>query len=588
MPDLAVQLAALRHAADGEGSGNMNKIWMTARIFLPFAAGYYLSYVFRTINAAIADRLTSDMSLNATDLGLLTSVYFLSFASVQLPVGAALDRYGPRRVQSTLLLLAAAGAALFAEATTLPGLLLGRALVGLGVAGALMAGLKAIVLWLPKERLALANGAFIALGTAGAVTATEPVELFLASSDWRHLFALLAALTAATALAIAVLAPNAPAVIATHRGTGGLQTAYRDLRFWRLAPLSASIIGTAWALQGLWAAPWLADVAALQHDAVVHQLFVMAVALCVGALLIGVAADRLRLFGVTPGALLVVFAICFVAAELVLVLRVPIAASVPWAVIAATGAATVLSFAILADYFAPEIAGRANAALGLFHVSGAFVVQSVFGLIIEMWPRDAGGHYPASAYAAAFGATIVLQVASLIWFLVPRGARLEAPAASRATPQMIGEALAAESAPPTSDHDTIRSAFVARAAASRVASIGSFAQIETTDDGFAVRGAYRAHLSVSVEKLATGDPAAEGDVLRKAYLARIIADAAAQPRPRRHAARPPKRSAGKPGRTAPGTKGKTRVPSTSPANAKKRSPSRTKPRAAARPPLRGN
>jgi MFS family permease len=566
----------------------MNKIWMTARVFLPFAGGYYLSYVFRTINAAIADRLASEMSLNATDLGLLTSVYFLSFALVQLPVGAALDRYGPRRVQGTLLLLAAAGAALFAQATTLPGLLLGRALIGLGVAGALMAGLKAIVLWLPKERLALANGAFIALGTAGAVTATEPVELFLASSDWRRLFALLAALTAVTAVAIAVLAPNARTVLASHRGAGGLQTAYRDLRFRRLAPLSASIIGTAWALQGLWAAPWLADVAGLQHDAVVHQLFLMAMALCVGALLIGVAADRLRRFGVTPRALLAVFAVCFVAAELVLVLRVPIAPSVPWAVIAATGGATVLSFAILADCFAPEIAGRANAALGLFHVSGAFVVQSMIGFIIEMWRRDAGGHYPASAYAAAFGATIVLQAASLIWFLVPGGARIEAPAASRPTRQMIGEALAAELVPPTSDQDTIRSAFVARAAASRAASVGSFAQMETTDDGFAVRGAYRAHLSVVVEKVAAGDPAVDGDVLRRAYLARAIADAAAQPRPKRHAARPPKRSAGEPGRTAPGTKAKTRVAFTSPAKAKKRSPSRTKPRAAARPARCGN
>jgi MFS family permease len=561
---------------------------MTARIFLPFAGGYYLSYVFRTINAAIADRLASDISLNATDLGLLTSVYFLSFASVQLPVGAALDRYGPRRVQSTLLLLAAAGAALFAKATTLPGLLLGRALIGLGVAGALMAGLKAIVLWLPKERLALANGAFIALGTAGAVTATEPVELFLASSDWRHLFVLLAALTAATAVAIAILAPNAPAVIASHRGTGGLQTAYRDLRFWRLAPLSASMIGTAWALQGLWAAPWLADVASLQHDAVVHQLLVMAVALCVGALLIGVAADRLRRFGVTPRALLVVFGVNSVAAELVLVLRVPIAVSVPWVVIAATGAATVLSFAILADCFAPEIAGRANAALGFLHVSGAFVIQSMIGLIIEMWPRDAGGHYPAPAYAAAFGATIVLQAASLIWFLLPWGAPLEAPAASRAKPQMIDEASAAEPVPPTSDRDTIRSAFVARAAASRVVSVGSFAQMETTDEGYAVRGAYRAHLSVVVEKVVAGDPAAEGDVLRKAYLARAIADAAAQPHPKRHTARSAKRSVAEPGRTAAGTKGKRRVAPTSAGKTKKRSSSRTKPRPAARPARRGN
>ncbi|MGO8918177.1 MAG: MFS transporter [Stellaceae bacterium] len=397
----------------------MRNLGLTARIFLPFAAGYYLSYVFRTINAVIAGPLAADISLDASHLGLLTSVYFLAFAVVQLPVGAALDHYGPRRVQGVLLVLAAAGAALFAAATSLPGLLLGRTLIGLGVSGGLMAGLKAIVLWLPKERLALANGAFVALGTAGAVTATEPAELFLASTDWRHLFTLLAALTAATAIAIVLLVPNTAAVTSSHRGAGGLRTAYGDSRFWRMAPLSTSCIGTAWALQGLWAAPWLADVAALQHEAVVHHLFVMAVALCAGALLVGLAADRLRRFGVTPRALLGLFATCFIAAELALVFRVPIATSVPWAVIAAMGGATVLSYAILADLFGTELAGRANAALNLFHVGGAFALQSMIGFVVEAWPRDAGGHYPAPAYAAAFGSMIVLQAASLVWFLLP-------------------------------------------------------------------------------------------------------------------------------------------------------------------------
>ena len=398
---------------------SIRALGLTARIFLPFAAGYYISYLFRTINAVIAGRLTADLSLDAGHLGLLSSVYFLAFAAVQLPVGAALDRYGPRRVQSVLLVVAAAGAVLFAEATSLPGLLLGRTLIGIGVAGGLMAGLKAIVLWLPKERLTLANGAFIALGTAGAVTATEPAELFLASTDWRHLFALLAGLTAITAIAIVLLVPNAPVVTSSRRGAGGLRTAYGDFRFWRLAPLSTSCIGTAWALQGLWAAPWLADVAALPHEAVVHYLLVMAVALCAGALLVGLAADRLRRFGVTPRALLGLFATCFIAAELALVFRIPIATSVLWAVIAAMGGATVLSYAILVDLFGTQAAGCANAALNLFHIGGAFALQSMIGLVIEAWPRDAGGHYPAPAYAVAFGSMIVLQAASLLWFLLP-------------------------------------------------------------------------------------------------------------------------------------------------------------------------
>ncbi len=130
--------------------------------------GYYLAYLFRTINGLIAGHLNADAGLRIADLGLLTSVYFLVFASAQIPIGVLLDRYGPRRVQSALLLVAAAGAGLFAMSTDFPALLVGRAMIGLGVAASLTAGLKAIVLWFPKERVALMNGYMIMLGSLGA------------------------------------------------------------------------------------------------------------------------------------------------------------------------------------------------------------------------------------------------------------------------------------------------------------------------------------------------------------------------------------------------------------------------------------
>ena len=140
-------------------------------VLLPFATGYYLSYLFRSINALIAGDLVAELGLTAADLGLLTSVYFLLFAAVQLPCGVLLDRYGPRFIDSALLLVAAAGSLLFAIADGVATLLVGRALIGLGVAVGLMAGLKAIVLWFPPERVALANGAYIMLGALGALSA---------------------------------------------------------------------------------------------------------------------------------------------------------------------------------------------------------------------------------------------------------------------------------------------------------------------------------------------------------------------------------------------------------------------------------
>ena len=88
----------------------LSKWRLILSVFLPFAAGYYLSFLFRTINASISPALASDFGLDAAETGLLASVYFLVFAGAQIPIGVLLDRYGPRRVQSVLLVIAVGGA----------------------------------------------------------------------------------------------------------------------------------------------------------------------------------------------------------------------------------------------------------------------------------------------------------------------------------------------------------------------------------------------------------------------------------------------------------------------------------------------
>jgi MFS family permease len=180
------------------------------RVFLPFTAAFFLSYLFRTINALISSELSSELSLDAADLGFLTSVYFLTFAALQLPVGIWLDRYGPRRVQSALLLFAVGGAMLFSLSRGFAALVLGRALIGLGVAAAFTGGLKAIVLWFPKDRVAAMNGWMVMLGALGALSATSPAELLLDwCGGWRGLFAILAAATVVSALMIWFVVPEA-------------------------------------------------------------------------------------------------------------------------------------------------------------------------------------------------------------------------------------------------------------------------------------------------------------------------------------------------------------------------------------------
>jgi MFS family permease len=385
-------------------------------VFVPFVFGYYLSYLFRTINAVIANDLTADLGIGTTELGLLTSAYFLTFALLQLPLGVLLDRYGPRRVQSVLMLVAAAGALLFATGHSLTVLMLGRAMIGAGVAAAFMAGLKAVVLWFPKERVALVNGWFVMIGALGALTATTPAAFVLQWTGWRGMFELLAAATAISAMLIHVAVPEMTVRPAKGAiGLGGLKAIYADAKFWRIAPLSATCIGTAWALQGLWAAPWLADVENLDQAHVVRHLFVMGVALCAGALLFGIGADRLRRRGVRPQTLLGLAACGLIAAQVALIAGARIPSDVMWAVIAAVGGATVLSYAALAEYFPKEIAGQANAALNILHIGAACVIQYGIGLVVGHWAITSG-HHPAIAYKTAFALNLVLQVVALVYF----------------------------------------------------------------------------------------------------------------------------------------------------------------------------
>jgi predicted MFS family arabinose efflux permease len=399
----------------------LSKWRLILSVFLPFAAGYYLSFLFRTINASISPALASDFGLGAAETGLLASVYFLVFAGAQIPIGMLLDRFGPRRVQSVLLVIAVGGATLFGNADSFAELLAGRAMIGLGVAAALMAGLKAIVVWFPRDRIAFVNGGMIMLGSLGAVTATAPTDWLLNWIGWRSLFEVLTILTLATAGLIYFAVPASDRSSRRSIPSGKpltLRSIFSDPRFLRIAPLSATCIGSSWALHSLWAASWLADVEGLDRQSVINQLMMMAIGISLGALLLGTLADRLRKRAIATEVLLAVFGALFMLAELALVLRVPLPSILPWSVVSVVGAATVLSYAIIADYFPIEIAARANGALNLLHFGWAFVVQYGIGLIVNQWvPQD--GRYPVDAYQAAFGLSLALQAVALAWFALP-------------------------------------------------------------------------------------------------------------------------------------------------------------------------
>ena len=179
-----------------------------ARIYFPLALGYAISYFYRNANAIIEGDLVRELGLGPADLGLLTSVYFISFAAFQLPLGVLLDRYGPRRTESTLLLFAALGAWIFSQSDSLSGLIAGRLLIGLGVSACLMAAFKAYVIWFSSERLPTINGLQMVAGGLGALGATIPLQNALSFTDWRGVFSGFAVITFFSALCLWVFLPE--------------------------------------------------------------------------------------------------------------------------------------------------------------------------------------------------------------------------------------------------------------------------------------------------------------------------------------------------------------------------------------------
>ena len=367
------------------------------------------------VNAVLAPTLAAEFNLTASGLGLLSSVYFLAFAVVQLPVGVALDRFGPRRVNAALLLVAVAGGALFAAAESATVAIAARALIGLGVSACLMAALTAFVLWYPPERISTMTGVAFSAGAVGAMTATVPLELLLRAWGWRDAFMLIVWVTLALSLVFWFWVPERTARRESEgfreilNGLGGL---LRDPVFLRLAiPLGLSQ-SAAVALQTLWAATWLRDVVGWSPAAVARGLLAINLSMIVGYMAFGRAADAWQRRGRSALPLLAA-GMALSSASLALIV-LGASSLVLMCLFVAAGTGVVLAYSILARRYPKAMAGRVNTAVNVVGFVGMFTGQWAIGLVLDLWPPTAQG-YAAEAYPWAFGMVWAAQLAGLAW-----------------------------------------------------------------------------------------------------------------------------------------------------------------------------
>ena len=392
-----------------------------SRVFLVFGIGYFLSYTLRTVNAVLAPDLVAAFDLAASDLGLMTAVYFIAFAGMQLPLGLLLDRFGPRRVQGVLLLTAVAGALLFAGAGSREHLIIGRALIGAGVSACLMAAMKASVLWFPRERLPLINGGLLAFGGLGAMTSATPVEVLLPLIGWRGLFMLFAELFLALVAALWLAVPErrgAPVDVTLPAQLRGLRDVFASPFFWRLAPAFAVTQGGFMAMIGLWAGGWLREAAGMDRLAVSVHLSAMAAAMAAGFLLAGITADRLSRRGIPPVLVALAGMVGFTAIEAALML-LPATETAPlWTIASFVGSFGTVTFAVVNQSVPVHLSARGTTSLNLLMFTAAFALQYGFGAMLDLWPLASAGVHATEGYRVALGAMVALQTASLVWYWV--------------------------------------------------------------------------------------------------------------------------------------------------------------------------
>lgn len=396
--------------------GQLSGLAVLCLVFVPYALGHYLSCLLRTVNAVLAPQLVAAAALSPGELGLLTSAYFFAFALAQLPLGIALDRYGPRLVQCAMLMVAALGTLAFAGSHDFLQMLCARSLMGLGLAGCFMAAVKAISTWIAPARLPSVQGYLIAAGGLGAASSTLPVRLFLHHADWRWLFIVLAAGCAIVGLLILLLAPTPPAAPRRPFSRSVLAEVYRHPAFRETAALVLVPHTVFFGIQGLWVGRWLTDVGRFPEQGVAWLLYLGMAGVIFGAIAVGMVTEWAAKKGADAITVAAVGVALFVVVQCGFVLGWRPSFAMLSVLFTLVGTITGIEYTIVAQAMPPTLTGRAATCLNLLIFTGAFVVQAGFGQVIGLWQPDAMQRYPAVAYQAGFLLLVLLQLPGLAWF----------------------------------------------------------------------------------------------------------------------------------------------------------------------------
>jgi MFS family permease len=380
---------------------------------------YIVSQFLRNSVAVIAPNLASEVGLSPLEIGLLSSIYFFVFAAVQLPLGVALDRFGPKLCMLVSAGIAVAGSVVFALSPNAGGLVAGRALLGLGTACFLMAPLALYARWFAPERFSTLGGIHLGIGSLGALLATAPLAFSTATFGWRATFLGVGAFTVVIALLTWLIVSDNPPGLRTKprreslgESIAGIWEVVRTPSIGRIFLIQLATYPSYILVVGLWGGPYLTHIYGYDLKGRGDILFVAALAQIVGSFFWG-PTDRL--FGRHKIPVLMACVMSFIALTLFATLGV-MSGPVLIGVFALLGFSTGAVSIVLAhgrSLVPPHLLGRAMTLLNIGTMGGGFVVQFISGVVIDLFPTEAGA-YPLEAYRLVFGMQAAFMLVA-IW-----------------------------------------------------------------------------------------------------------------------------------------------------------------------------
>lgn len=237
---------------------------------------------------------------------------------------------------------------------------------------------------------------------------------------WRGVFVVLSCATVIAALAVMLMVPDEPQArrkTSLRRELAGMRHALMHPFFVGVGPAVALIQGGFMAIQTLWAAPWLYDVAAVGREAIGGYLLLIAVGMVAGYSVTGFLAARLARWGIHPLAVSVSGAAVLLATQATLIVTGSTAPLALWLVFGFFGTSTTLCFAMIGHAVSPQYVGRVSTATNFLVFAAAFAFQWGMGAIVGLWPASPDGQYPAAAYQAAFSVALVAQLVGWLWLM---------------------------------------------------------------------------------------------------------------------------------------------------------------------------